>query len=300
MRYIVAEFSKLVEDDIGRIARELGAFFVDLLYVALRAWGPDDVLRLGRPAAQPLEPLLAHALGQYGYAAAAENTRDRDATAAIISGRRPYGLVKRRVEAARHQARYQAAIGGEHFVRGDHRKQATERQDNRRANAGQLGRQQKILRGRGKAGPRPVVVPVHAKEVGRLRAIGVDGAQRGSARLRNTRGVGKLREGRQPNSGATQPPRGAITHHRVDDCRDNPTAHLRAYLNRGQAPTLANCLLSLKRQVRVTGGEAIVRGARRNSRARFRALHRRAVCDAEAGSSSATFARRNAPIGCFM
>src|SRR6516162_7417685 len=169
MRYIVAEFSKLVEDDIGRIARELGAFVVDLLYVALRAWGPDNVLRLGRPAAQPLEPLLAHALGQYGYAAAAENARDRDAAAAKISGRRPYGLVKRRIEPARHQSRYQAAIGGQHFVRPDHRKEATERDDNRRANASQLGRQQKILRGSGKAGARPVVIPVHAKEVRRVR-----------------------------------------------------------------------------------------------------------------------------------
>src|SRR5262249_41476146 len=67
--HIVAEFGKLVENDIGRIARELGAFVVDLLDVALRAGGPDDVLRLGRPAAQPLEPLLAHAGRQYRDAA---------------------------------------------------------------------------------------------------------------------------------------------------------------------------------------------------------------------------------------
>src|SRR5271166_852490 len=218
--------ANLVLNQIGRIAREIGASVVDFLDVALRAGGPDDILGPRHPGAQPVEALLAHALRQHRDAAAIEDARDRDPAAAVIPGRRPNRPVTRRIEPAGHQMRDQTTIGRQHLVRVDHREEAAERHNDRRAHSGQRWREDEVRRGRGKPGAGAVVVPVHAKEIGRVGTIGVDGPQRGPARFGNTRRLGQLGKGRQPSSRASQPSRRAVANRAVDDCRHNPTAHL--------------------------------------------------------------------------
>ena len=101
------------------IARQFGAFIIDFLDVALRAWSANDVLGPADPPPQPIEPLFAHALGQDGDAAAIEDARNRDPAAAVIPGRRPHRPVMLGVEPASHQARDQTAIGRQHLMRAD-------------------------------------------------------------------------------------------------------------------------------------------------------------------------------------
>jgi hypothetical protein len=131
VRNIVAELGELIEDEIIGIPRELGAFVIDLLDVALRTGGADDVLGSRHPAAQPLEALLAHAGRQNRNAAATEDAGNRDAATAIIARRWPDHPLTGRIEPARHQMRDQASIGRQHLVRGDHRKKTAERHEDR-------------------------------------------------------------------------------------------------------------------------------------------------------------------------
>ena len=131
VRNVIAELGELVEDEIIAVPRQLGASVVNLLDVALRAGGADDVLWRGHPVAQPLETLLTHAGRQYRDPAATEDAGNRDAAAAIIAGRWPDRLVTGRVEPAGHQMRDQAAIGRQHLVRRDHREKTAERHDDR-------------------------------------------------------------------------------------------------------------------------------------------------------------------------
>src|SRR5436305_3632263 len=115
VRNIVAELGELIEDEIVGIPRELGAFVIDLLDVALRTGGADDVLGLPHPGAQPVETLLAHAGRQYRNAAATEDAGNRDAAAAIVARRWPDRLLSGRVEPAGYQMRDQTAIGRQHL-----------------------------------------------------------------------------------------------------------------------------------------------------------------------------------------
>ena len=138
---VIRELGELVEDDVLRVARELGALVVDLLDVALGARRADDVGRIAHPVLQPVEALAAHAGRQHGDAAAAEDARDRDAAAAVVAGRRPHRLVDSGIELAGDEARHEAGIGREHLVRADHRKAAAEQHDDRRLHAGQRLRQ---------------------------------------------------------------------------------------------------------------------------------------------------------------
>src|SRR5258705_5861562 len=89
MEEIIRKRRELIEDHVLRIALQLGALVVDFLDVAFGAGGADDVVGMGNPSLQPLEPLPAHAGGKHGNTAATENTRNRDAAAAIIPCRRP-------------------------------------------------------------------------------------------------------------------------------------------------------------------------------------------------------------------
>src|SRR5262249_54971633 len=95
MDQVVGEFGELVEDEIVLRARELGALVVYVFDVALRSGRADDIVGIGDPFLQPIEALPAHAGGQHGYAAAAQNARYGNAAAAIISGRRPHRSVMR-------------------------------------------------------------------------------------------------------------------------------------------------------------------------------------------------------------
>ena len=119
VREVVGELRELVEDDGARIASNLAAGLEDLPDVALGPWRADDVPRVGDPPLEPAEPLGAHVLRQDGHAPAAEQARDRDSSARIVAGRRPYRAVLRRVEAACDEARHEARIGREHLVSRD-------------------------------------------------------------------------------------------------------------------------------------------------------------------------------------
>ena len=102
MHQIIRELGELIENDVIGVSRASSrALVVDFLDVAFGARRADDVDGIGDPLLQPVEALAAHASGQNGDAAASENARDRDAAAAIISGRRPDRAVVRRIETAR-------------------------------------------------------------------------------------------------------------------------------------------------------------------------------------------------------
>ena len=132
--------------------------------------------------AQPVEALLAHALGQHGDAAAAQDLGDGDAAAAVVAGRGPHRALPRRIEAPGHQARRQAGVGGQHLVRADHREQRAQRHDDARLHAGQRRGQLDVHRGRHPARAREVVEPVHAVQVERVGIVGADLAERAAAR----------------------------------------------------------------------------------------------------------------------
>jgi hypothetical protein len=58
-----------------------------------------------------------------------------------------------------------------------------------------------VLRHAGETGAIPVVEPVDAEEVQRVRLVGPDGRQRVRDPVGDQRGVGELSEGRQPDCG---------------------------------------------------------------------------------------------------
>ncbi len=89
MNEVIRELGELVEDDVVRITRELGALVVDFLDVAFGAGRANDIGRIADPVAQPIEPLAAHAGGQHRDAATAQDARNGDAAAAVVAGRRP-------------------------------------------------------------------------------------------------------------------------------------------------------------------------------------------------------------------
>ena len=134
---VVAELAELVEDLVGRIARQLCAFVVDLLDVRFRAGSAENILRRAHPLTKPVEPLPAHALGQHGDTPAAQNLGDRHATAAIVARGRPHRALAHGIEPPRHQPRRQTGVRGQHLVCADHREQRTQRHDDARLDAGQ-------------------------------------------------------------------------------------------------------------------------------------------------------------------
>src|SRR6516164_5371642 len=89
MGQVVREGRELIEDDVVRRGGELAALIIDLLDVAFRPDGADDVKWIPHPASEPFEALPAHASRQDGDAIAAEDARDGDAAATIVPGRRP-------------------------------------------------------------------------------------------------------------------------------------------------------------------------------------------------------------------
>ena len=114
MPQVVAQLIELIEDDrLGARRADLGDLVVDLLDVALRAGCGDDLARYGP---EPVESLLAHPLGEDGDGLAAQELGVVGSSAAIISGGGPYGLVARRVELPRHEARDEAAETRPHLM----------------------------------------------------------------------------------------------------------------------------------------------------------------------------------------
>ena len=126
---IIGKLGKLIEDDVCLVARQLGAFVVDFLDIALRAARADDIGRIAHPLRQPFKALGAHACGQNRNTTTAENARDRHAAAAIVSSRWPDRAVIRRINLTGDQPRHQAGVSGENLVCADHREAPAE-QDN--------------------------------------------------------------------------------------------------------------------------------------------------------------------------
>ena len=249
---IIAELAELIEDDIGRIAVERGAGVVDFLDVAFRSRRADDVARIADPAVEPVEALLAHVLRQHGHAAAAENARNGDAAAAVVAGRRPHRAVARRVELAGHQARHQAAIGGQNFVRADHRKAVAQRQHDARLHAGQFGRQFHVI---GHVATRLLrSAPLNQctrKRLSGVGGVGVDAGEAGADARRNGRGILQLRDRGQHHAGLAQARSRAFEHRRVDDrAFKSETRHCRSFrvscYRRHAAPQTGRALLRVR------------------------------------------------------
>lgn len=166
---------------------------------------------------KPVESFFAHPRRQHGDAAATEDAGDRDPPAAKVASRGPDCLVVLRVEPPGDHARNKAAIRRQHLVGFDQRKKAAEGNDDRGANPGQLRRQEEVRRDCSEPGAGLVIVPVHAKEIGRMRAVRLGGAKRRDPRFPNGVRVGKLGKGRQPDVRPTQPPRRTVANGDVDD-----------------------------------------------------------------------------------
>ena len=170
---VVAELAELVEHEVRRVLGERVARVVDLLDVALRADRADDVLgRVLAPPVEPVEALLAHALGEDRDAAAGHEPADGDAAAGVVAGARPDRPVAGGVELAGDDTRREAGVGGEHLVGGDHREAVAEDDDDRAVDAGQLLGQHDVV-GHVDAAAGEVVVPVHAPQVAGVAAVAV-------------------------------------------------------------------------------------------------------------------------------
>ena len=196
MDQVVGEFGKLIDDHVALVTRKLGALVVDFLDVAFRSRRADDVGGIRDPFVEPIEALLAHAGGQHGHAAAAQDAGDGNAAAAVVSGGRPHGAIMRRIEMSGQQTRHQTGIGGQHLVRPDHGKAPPEQNDDRRLHAGQRLRQDDM------AGQRHAILavggvePVDAPQIFRIRVVRADRFEARSHAGRDARRIGELAPGR--------------------------------------------------------------------------------------------------------
>ncbi len=146
---------------------------------------------------EPVEALPAHASGQHCDAAAAESTRDRHATTAIVARRWPDRFVAGWVEAAGDKTRNQARVGSQNLVRADHRKASPERHYDPGLHAGQSLRQHQVTRNVGAAVARCVVEPVYAPQIAGVRFIGIDSGEGGTLPLRDQVRIGELAQSGQ-------------------------------------------------------------------------------------------------------
>ena len=175
VREVVVELGKLIEDEVGGIFGEFVTFVVDFFDVGFATVCGDDVFfGVHRPFAEPLESFLAHAFGQDGDATAIHEAADGDATAAIVARRGPNGAVFRRVESAQDDARSEACVGGEDFVRADHGSEAADQCDDRRIDTGDFFRQNEVNGDFDEVFAVFAVIPVNAIEVEGIGGIGID------------------------------------------------------------------------------------------------------------------------------
>ena len=215
---VVRELGELVEDHALRVLVDPRALVVDLLHVALGAGRADDVVRrVEAPLLQPGEPLAAHPGGQHRDAVAAEDARDGDPAAAVVASGGPDGAVGGRVELPRHDARHEAAVGGEDFVRVDHREAVAEGHQDARVHAGERGGQREVARGRRLPAAGGVVVPVHAEEVERVGGVGVDRGELLQHVRVDLRRLGQLGKRRQRDLLLAEPGHRAAVDAAIDD-----------------------------------------------------------------------------------
>ena len=158
---VVPELLELVQDPVQGIGAQLAHLVVDLLDVRLAARGRDH---LGPVAADLLEALGAHLLGQHHARAVAHPRADPGAADPEVAGRgedeRVLAGGAHRVELLLHEDR----VGGADLV-GARREVAAREDHDRRAHAGQgLGQDGE--------GDRPVGLPREVPEVQRVEGAG--------------------------------------------------------------------------------------------------------------------------------
>ena len=171
-------------------------------------------------ATQSLEPgeaLPAHALGQDRHAATAHDPRDGHAAAAVVAGRGPDGALAGRVELAGHDARRQAAVGGDDLVRV--RSSGSGRRGRRRWSP---RRRSARAAGRGAPAPRPArrrPRPLYQWARKRLSGCGASGstsARRATDGGGIARRIGQLREGGQHDIRAPEALHGPLVDRLID------------------------------------------------------------------------------------
>ena len=210
----VAEFLELVEDHdlVPAFAAQFPALVVDFLDVGLGARRGDDFVRVD--AAEPLEALLAHALGQDRDGGAGEQRAVVGAAAAVVAGGGPYGLLRGGVEVAADEARDEAAVGGADLVRAG-REVAAREADETGGDAGELARELDEIAVVEAAGL-GVVVPGDAEKVEGIDRFERDLFQLGDDGRGNLLGVLLLGEGRQDDVAFLGALDGACEHGLVD------------------------------------------------------------------------------------
>ncbi|MNM92147.1 hypothetical protein D3C81_1044690 [compost metagenome] len=219
MRKVVAELRELVQDHGVVFPREQRALVVDLLDVALGTRRPHDVRRVRHPALEPVEAFAAHAFRQYRDAAAAQNSGYRHTAAAVVAGGRPNRTMTARVEAARHQALYQAAVGRQHLMRPNHRKAMANGHDDPGLDPGNFPGQFNVAGDRSQLASKFIVVPMHPPQVGGMHLVGPYLGKQCPLDLRDAMRIGELAQRGQSHTRLAQAGCRALQHAGIRDFR---------------------------------------------------------------------------------
>ena len=191
---VISELVELIENDVIRIFGERMTGVVNFLDVAFRAGCADDILRFADPTFQPYETFLTHAFGE--HTAAAEDTRNRDTAATVVSCRWPNRPVSGRVELACDEPWHEATIGGKHLMRPNHGKPVADGNDDLRVDTRQLRGEDDMRRYIRQRSSVLGVVPMDAVKICRIWCVGVDVVNRSTRSCKSLQGVCKFREER--------------------------------------------------------------------------------------------------------
>ena len=177
------------------------------LTLRLAARRLDD---LAGHALEPLEALPAHPLGEDGDRLAGQQVGVVGAAAAVVAGRRPHGLLGRRIELTGDQTGNQAAEGGADLVGAGREPLAHEHQDPG-IDAGELRRELEVVDpavlaavGHG------LVVPGDPEQVERIEIPQTDILELCLHLVRDQVRVAHLGEGRNPDVALPSPAHGRV------------------------------------------------------------------------------------------
>ena len=208
---VIRELRELVDDlDLG-ILLQFVAGVVDLLDVRLGTRRADDVVgRVEGPLFEPVEPGLAHTLGEHGHAAAIHDARDGDAPSGVVARGGPHGSMSRRVEPSGDEPRNEARVRGQHLVGPDHRESVADRQQDAGLDAGHLRREFDVVGHLVGTAAIESTEPVHPEQVAGVGFVTIEAGQRGDAGCGDCRGVGQLGKGRERDVALLEPLHGAF------------------------------------------------------------------------------------------
>jgi hypothetical protein len=239
----VPQLLELVEDHALRAgAADLPAPVVDLLDVRLAAGRRDD---LGPDLLEPVEALAAHLLGQDADRVGTQQRAVEGTAATEVPGGRPDGLLRRRVEAAGHERRHEAAEARTDLVR-PRREPLADDPDDPRVHAGERARElDEVAVVETTSALDGLVAPRDAEEVDGIDVPQPDLAETLVHVPRHERRVVELGEGRNDHAPFPAALRGPRSHRFVDSHgrsravgsgatrdRPRPAAPRRAWLRR--------------------------------------------------------------------